>query len=292
MSSDGPVPFDGSPHSISIGVRKLDVTQWLALDDRAAKLAEKSALRATALDQIVATLRGSEAGGDEVLHMIVSHLNERDLVRVEGTSINDLPTGNRVETLGVHPLDAAAQLVGEDLCLMEVRPDEGPHYLLTAASVSFPSRWRLADKIGTSLQAIHRPVPGYETIEAATNRLFEAITVGRPLQRVNWTLIDDPDLFQPEPARRGADHAVREEFDDPAHQVHLRIERQTLRRLPHTGGVLFTIDTDVRPLSALSADQRVDLSGSLEGVDSVTVGYKGWSVLLPAVRQWAETAPS
>ena len=59
-----------------------------------------------------------------------------------------------------------------------------------------------------------------------------------------------------------------------------------MRRLPRTGGVLFTIATDVRPLAALTADQRADLAGSLEGVDPATVAYKGWSVLLPSVRAW------
>jgi hypothetical protein len=202
--------------------------------------------------------------------------------------VSDRESGVVLDLLGLHPLDAAARLVGEDLCLMEKSPTPGGGYLLTAASVCFPSRWRLSEKIGTSLAAIHSPVAHYDRISEATDRFFEALTTQRPVQRVNWTLIDDPELFQPEPARRSADRAARDVFDAPADQIHLRIERQTLRRLPATGGVLFTIATDVSPLGALSAPQRADLAGSLVGVDATTSRYKGWDALLPAVLAWIE----
>lgn len=289
MSTES-VPFDGSPHTISIGVRRLDLSHWLDLQTRVQRSAEKQVLLDEHHGEVVATIPGSQAGGSEVLGLVVEHLAQRGLVSRKGDTVVDLESGKVTDVAGLHPLDAASRLVGEDLCLMEPGASARSGYVLTAASVCFPSRWRLSEKIGTSMAAIHSPVAHYDRISDATDRFFEALTVERPVHRVNWTLIDDPALFQPEPARRSADRAARETFDDPAHQVHLRIERQTLRRLPATGGVLFTIDTHVRPLGSLTAAQRIDLAGSIEGVDATTSGYKGWDALLPAVLQWtAET---
>ena len=288
MSAAESLPFDGSPHTISIGLRRLDLSRWIDLETRVARSAEKQVLLDEHNDAVVATIPGSEAGGSEVLELVVDHLSQRALVSRVGDTIVDHESGRVTDVSRLHPLDAAARLVGEDLCLMESGASPLSGYVLTAASVSFPSRWRLGEKIGTSMASIHAPVAHYDQITEATDRFFEALTIERPVHRINWTLIDDPALFQPEPARRAADRAVREAFDDPAHQVHLRIERQTLRRLPTTGGVLFTIATDVETLGSLTAAQRTDLAGSLRGVDAATSRYKGWDALLPAVRRWIE----
>ena len=58
----------------------------------------------------------------------------------------------------LHPLDAAGRLVQEDLCLLVLR-DGAPH--LDAASLCFPSYWRLADKLGRPLADVHDPVAHY-----------------------------------------------------------------------------------------------------------------------------------
>jgi hypothetical protein len=228
--------------------------------------------------EVVATIPGSEVGAGEVLGLVTTELELHGMVE---------DSQSATEHLSLHPMDRAGRLVGEDVCLMEQRPELGAGYFLTAASVCFPSRWVLSEKIGTSLSAIHAPVPGFETIAEATNRFFDAITIDRPAQRVNWTLIDDPTLFQPTSASRARDRAM-----DPSQigaTFHLRIERQTLRRLPDTGGVLFTIGTTVSPLTALSWAQRKDLAGSLAEVGEQTQAYKGWVGVIPRLLTWAES---
>ena len=54
-------------------------------------------------------------------------------------------------------LTTAALCVPEDLCLLERR---GDHYELVAGCVTAPSYWRLSDKLGKSLWAVHDNVPG------------------------------------------------------------------------------------------------------------------------------------
>ncbi|MDR2983200.1 MAG: DUF3445 domain-containing protein, partial [Nocardiopsaceae bacterium] len=59
----------------------------------------------------------------------------------------------------LHPLDLAGRLVAEDLCLMQA--SDHNDYRLVGASLCAPNRWRLDDKLGQPLDAIHAPVPGY-----------------------------------------------------------------------------------------------------------------------------------
>jgi hypothetical protein len=63
----------------------------------------------------------------------------------------------------------------------------------------------------------------------------------RPIWRANWGISNHPALFQPDIP------PVTPEMD--AADMWFRVEWQTLRRLPLTGGILFTIRTYVEKLS-------------------------------------------
>lgn len=73
------------------------------------------------------------------------------------------------------------------------------------------------------------------------------------LERRNWTVLNSAELHTPSPdpirARVG-------EIDpaDAGTALSLRVERQTLRRLPQTGGALFTIRVWLAPLGSLRDD--------------------------------------
>lgn len=67
---DQPVPFDGSPYAISIGVRRLDLANWLDLDSRAELLAQKRPLLQSHHAEVVASIAGSEVGAEEVLELV------------------------------------------------------------------------------------------------------------------------------------------------------------------------------------------------------------------------------
>jgi hypothetical protein len=50
----------------------------------------------------------------------------------------------------------------------------GNDWILSAASLCFPSRWDVREKIGKNLLGIHGPVPHYaETIGSATQNIFD-----------------------------------------------------------------------------------------------------------------------
>ncbi len=149
------------------------------------------------------------------------------------------------------PLLAAARRVSDDLCLMERR---NGLWTLTAASLCAPSFFSAGDVVGQPLAGLHRPVPGFNTtLLARVARIFDHLRPDRVLERRNWTVVNDAALFQPDPAPFRA-RLPRQSLEEIAASLHLRRERQTIRRAPETGAILFTIRIWHEPLEVLLAD--------------------------------------
>ena len=180
----------------------------------------------------------------------------------------------------MHPLDLAGRLVPDDLCLVQADAEGVPR--LVAASLCFPSRWRLGEKLGHPLAQIHGPVPDYDTALAApVDRFFGALADGRIVERWNWTIHDRPDLFQPQSPRK---HQVPpERFADG---LFLRNERQTLRRLPRSRAILFGIDTRVTPLGALPPADARNLAQAIRHLPAGERAYKGIAALAEPLAEW------
>ena len=171
------------------------------------------------------------------------------------------------------PLNLAGRIVQEDLCLM-APGDTG--YTLEAASLCFPSRWRLIDKIGKRMVDIHSPVPDYENkLARPVDRYFDKLDINKPVWRVNWSLTDDPDLYQPI-RKTSTDYARSINSKNAGDLIFLRCERQTLRRLPNTGWILFSIKTYVDKVSALACQPEalVDLAHSVKNMSADMQQYK------------------
>jgi dimethylamine monooxygenase subunit A len=257
------LPIDGRPQRMTLGLRPLDLDDWLDVDDQyAADLDEKRRLLRDRHSRVVAHRPAGDAGSAETLALISGWLAQHH----PGLAA---PPDSRL-----HPIDAAGRLVQEDLCLL-VREAAG--WVLGAASVCFPSRWDLAAKIGRSVSQIHGPVPDYAQIEAAVDQSMDRLSVERPRWRLNWTILPAPELHQPPAPSRTPPEAY-----PGLDGLWFRVERQTLRRLPVTGAVLFTIRTYRAPLAGIVADPVVaaDLAATLRTVDPAHAGYKGWQQIL------------
>jgi len=154
-----------------MGLRPLDMSQWLEVDERRdVELEEKRELLATKYDVVVATNPLGDAGSAELLAEVTAFL---------ATHFATLPV---VVSPDDHPIVAASRLVQEDLCVL-VRTDA---WRLQAACVCFPSRWNLASKLGTTLDDVHRPVPSYDAeLSRPTNAFFERLRPERSFWRLN-----------------------------------------------------------------------------------------------------------
>jgi hypothetical protein len=269
--SDGVKPF-------SIGLALLDPARWIEPDERlVAELGEKERLLAEARDRVVVAEAETLTAQGEVRDALVSHLSTAhpDLYRRRGDEVEIVPAGRRVALKHDLPLVAAARLVQDDLCLMR-RGAEG--WRLAAAVLTAPSAWSLLEQFGRPMGDIHTAVPGYaETMAAKVERIFDHLAADKPLWRLNWSLYDDDVLFHPETkhtARRwsGPDGRFGE-------QAFVRVERQTLRRMPVSGDILFTIRVYVDPVAAFrthpeGARLAAGLAESLAGLDEAQLRYK------------------
>jgi|TARA_B110000438_G_scaffold213120_1_gene205304 hypothetical protein len=158
-----------------------------------------------------------------------------------------------------HSLDLAARLVQEDLVIMlPPNPQEAKkEWWLGAGSVTFPSRWKLKEKFGKPMSEIHAPVPFYDiNLESSVNRFFDFMPTERIFSRRNWSIHDMPTLFQDGSEN---ENGVSITPDNVGDLLWLRVERQTLRKLPKTGVILFTIRIHLRRL-----DEIVAIEGTTE----------------------------
>jgi hypothetical protein len=286
MSASRPASFDARPWRLAMGLRACSERAWLDLPpDHDDLLAERTRLLAERHDEVFAALPGAETAAAELMSMVVAHRCRAAPERfvLEDDVLLDRARAVRIPLPGDrHPLDTAGRITVEDLCLM-APPEPGEPagaYRLAAASLCFPTRWRLADKLGRPLRGIHAPVDGFETeLASPVERLFATLPAERIVERANWSILDDPTLFQPGGHTR----------TEPSHDITaanagdrlvLRTERQTLRRLPASGWVLFTIRIRVVPLAeALTAP--ADAAGLAMQLRSMPAEHVRYKSLLP-----------
>ena len=276
-------PFASPPYRVAMGLENLSLDEWIEIDGFFRdQLAEKRRLLAERHGDVFQSLPDSEPPSHEVLQLLAEHLPRRfpALFRREADALENLATAERwdLARTDLHPLDLAGRLVQEDLCLMQAGPDG---YRLTAASLCFPTRWRLADKMGKAMPGIHEPVPLYaERLARPVDRFFEHLKPERAVARVNFSLLTDPTLFQPGGhGRREPDPTITP--DNAGARVFLRMERQTLRRLPRTQAILFTIRIHQAPLAVFEDDPQgaAALAESLRTMPESVALYKSLPVL-------------
>jgi hypothetical protein len=211
---------------------------WFEFDDRyLEEMAEKRRLLATAHDEVFAATAISDAARAEALELLVAALVRYfpDWFGCDGTLVRNRLTGEVWDRRSMDPLELAGRLVQEDLCLVQ-NGDDGP--VFTAATLCFPSRWRLLEKIGKPLSGVHGPVPLYaDRLAKPVDRFMRHVKPDHIASRLNWSLLDDPALFQPGGKWRTATSAAIT-AENAGGLVFLRVERQTLRRLPATQAVL------------------------------------------------------
>ncbi|CAA0101415.1 Uncharacterised protein [Starkeya nomas] len=273
-------PFDGSRKAFSIGLAPLDLAEWIEPDPKlAARLAEREVLIRDKRGVVLREEPGTRASQREALELVVAHITERypDLYRLEGRRITVLPTGRSfdLDDESEPPLAIAGHLVSDDLLIL-TKSEEG--YRLVAAVLCFPSAWSLADRFGQSLDGLHEAVPGYQSkLAKVMNRIFENLKVDQPVWRVNWSIYPDDELHHPESKER-----PRDWFEDPANlapEAFVRVERQTLRRMPESGDMLFTVRIHVDPFTAFRRHPEgralaASLREQILGLDAEQLAYK------------------
>lgn len=244
-----------------LGVRPLDLDDWIELGpDADAAIAAKATLNRDHPDTVFAALDDTVDEAREVADALVDHLRRRWPERYDGVRLDP----------DLHPLDAAARLVPEDLALL-VERDGGP--VFGAGSVCFPNRWDLRSKIGLSMADVHEPVAQLNAqLEAPIDKFFDRLTSERSFWRLGWGVLDTADWYTP----LDGTGVARPDAAAPADH-HLRVERETLRRFPVTKCVLFTIRTYITPIPQIAGDVDVAarLADAMASMPDDVREYKG-----------------
>jgi hypothetical protein len=255
----GELDLFAAPPYLKMSTHALDLDRWLIVDDHyCTELAIRRRLLEEQSDVVFGALPGSEEASAEVLELITEWLAAHGV---------DPPA-----TSGdLHPLERAGRIVQEDLCVM-VPGTEG--WRLDAGVLCFPTFWNLHDKLGRPLGAVHRPVAHYhDELESRVDRFFDRLRVDAPVWRRNWGVSPLPLLYLPQPK---ASLPWSEHVDADGEPLWFRSERQTLRRLPRSGAVLFTIRVQLAPLGVVVAVPGLAerMRASLESWDDAEVAYK------------------
>lgn len=233
----------------------------------------------------VDTLLPKARGGGQ-LRMGLTKLEERDWLhpspdlaaRAEGfaaypqgvplTPEAEAPGRELAAMLGVKgALPQAALACHEDLCLLTRAPGEEA-YRLIGAAVAWPSDWHPKDKIGLPLRALHAPIAGYEEqLASGVDRFMETLRAGPIYGRCNWFIAATGERRWL-PDRLPAEAFAHVTPQNAGETLFVRSERQTLRRLPQTGAILFTIGIYVEPLGKLSPANIVMLARAVQSLVS------------------------
>jgi dimethylamine monooxygenase subunit A len=289
------LPFEAGPFRMAMGLVACPMAEWLEIDARYHyEMAERRDLLATRRAEVFAACPGSELARTEVLELLVAHLPQRypAWFQRDGNLLHNALTGEHWDVVNpAHdPLELAGRLVQEDWCL--VRPEaQGP--VLEAAVLCAPSRWRLAEKIGRPLLAVHEPVPQYaDRLGAPVDRFMRLLKPGRVALRQNWSVVDSPELFQPGGKhRRATDTSIT-----PANagvRLYLRTERQTFRLLERSGSVLFGIRVHSHALAQVAAvpGAAARLAAAVRALPAELGAYKSLPVFGEALLAFLDAVP-
>lgn len=242
-----------------MGLKSLPPQDWLTVEpEDEALLTERGRILDARRDEALGWLPGSEAA--------VQELGEEILLWRERRGHS---TAGRMAAPG-RPADAGATLerlgrsVAEDLCLIDAEGESSPR--LVAGVVCFPNRWRLTEQLGRGMDGIHAPVPDYATkLAGSVDRFLRTLETGKAFGRLNWSLLANPELFQPEtldPAPGGV-------------APWLRLEWQTFYRLPRSRSILFGIRTHRIPWRSAPQPDRAALLAQIRGLAPAWIAYKG-----------------
>jgi hypothetical protein len=276
------LPHLAHPGVLQMGLAPLRDAPWIETDNhlqryRGHKLRTRERLGDRAYRATAGSLPAQQELASSLLHHLVR--DQPDNYRLEGNRLHCAP-GNFVADINAEEsLWNCSLWVADDLVIME---QIDGRYCLTAASLCSPSHWRLEEKFGQPLAVIHDPIPRFSReLTPSVDRFFRHLRPEHPVVRFNWSLQTHDELCQ----RPELEHSIT--CDSP---LYYRTERQSLRRLPRTGAIAFTIRVYLHPLETLhnTPGALAALLAAIEATPPDLAKYKGFDELRPSLARYRE----
>lgn len=236
-------PHTDDPNVLHMGLQTITADQWLLVDNEAQDFYQHKLHQfSTYADRVYQALPESHAAQTELRSVLLDHLLHQHsaIYQLDGDILTAPQLGLQWDVTGEEDLWHSSLWIADDVCILQADNED---YRLVAASLCSPSQWYLGDKFGQTLSAIHTPIPGFSTqLTPKVSRFFSHLKVEHPVQRFNWSVQADQRLLWQDP-----DESILPASTD----LYWRIERQTIRRLPQTGAIIFTIKVTIHPLESL-----------------------------------------
>lgn len=298
-------PYRWAGAQFQLGLRPFTPDRWISIEPAyKANMREKRELLAAYPDRYYRALPTSLPAQRELRGRIVAHLLEdhaRHFVR-SGPVITCVDSNCQfnLDDESVEPLLQLSQFIEEDFMLIE-ELDGGA--LITAASNAYSSSGRLVASVGRAIDWAHIPVPGLtEMLGRRIDRIVGSVHAETPGERFNWQLTPMASIFFPRDNPHAANAAAMQTIlgalrADPRRAGELlwiRVERQTLSRLPDSGAVAFSLHTYSDPLSSIAADAESlrAMLALLRAYSPERLKYSEMDIIVEPVIAWLELSLS
>lgn len=287
-----PLPYrafrHGPKYNITMGLRTLQPDEWIELDNQFPKYHADKAVRIKERgDKCVKTHPDAYPAAVELLEELASYLPARypTLFRKTAVGVDNLWSNESFNIvkrpLSEDPMATCARLIQDDMALLLEQPDGT--YRLLAGCILLAGFWRLSDKFGMSLSDIHTSghVPSFrEKLEKGMMKFFQRLSPNTLYGRNNYFIQVDDSLpwshsigaeDQPVVSWSTADK------DKIIDHHWFRSERQSLRRLPMSRAICFTIRTYFLPITEIAQEDYVPgrLASAIRSWDDDVSNYKG-----------------
>ncbi len=258
-------PYRLAGADFQLGLRPIRPETWILIgEEHAAMMRQKWARLDHHREFYYRTMADSLPAQRELRDRVAAHLvsDHAGCFEKSASVVRSLRTGRALdlEDNSVEPLLQLSYLIEEDFMLLQ---DIGGTLTITAASNAYSSSGRLASAVGHEMAWAHEPVPQLtQKLGSRIDRVVGSIHAAAPCERFNWQITPMASVFfppnDPHAANAAAMHAaVLELKRDPTRVGELlwmRVERQTLMRLPGSKAVAFSLHTYSDPMSSLRSD--------------------------------------
>jgi len=258
-------PYRWASADFQLGLRPIRPETWILVGaDHAQIMRQKHDRLNRSRPYYYRTLPESLPAQRELRNRVTTHLVSDHPGSFErmGSVIRSVITGQTLDLNddSVEPLLQLSYLIEEDFMLLD---EGGGIPRITAAANAYSSSGRLVASVGRDMEWTHEPVPQLtQKLGAKINRVLRTVHPATPCERFNWQVTPMASVFfphtNPHASNAAAMHQAAAELRDDAARagelLWIRVERQTLTRLPGSNTVAFSLHTYSDPLSSIRSD--------------------------------------
>lgn len=247
------------PPKFEVGLRPIAPQNWLNPDDQEHWLPSKNQLLNNSLSDVYGAFEDSLNAQTELAEMVAEHKNA-------------------VLKSGEPPIVSASRLTSDDLIIMDKRDGA---WTLVAATLCNPTFFDAGYALGKDLNLLHGPIPtGSYDLSGRIARVFDNLAPNTVLERFNWTVQWSHQRYTPNGAIL-REASKKAQLSEAKEMVHERVERQTIRILPKTRAIVFTIRIRIANLWQIlqSQEERNAFEDAWRNAPQNVREYKKWESL-------------